>query len=209
MRAVGLTCQAPLWSQGNGARRAWVPVCRCGAPGKTGSGRGLRVAAGWGRVPRQLPTSAFTRPQFEWAWQHPSASRRLVHVGRRVRSETSFAFHLRVLAAMLRSPPWVRLPLTLRWLCPDFCRDLCPPPPPHVPLAFGPPPIPQALKDCTQARDQGAGDQCTLCACALQVSSPLGSEARGSEGCGWGCLLRGHPGTSVLCSTWGHSWTHN
>lgn len=169
---MGLTYWAPLWSQGDGARRARVPVLRGRAAGKTGSGRGLRATAGWGRVPWRLPTLASSRPQFEWAWQHPSASRRLAHVGRRVRSETSFAFHLRVLAALLRAPPWTRLPLTLRWLCPDFCRDLCPPPPPHVPLAFGPPPSPQALKDSRQARDQGAEAQCTVCACALQVSSP-------------------------------------
>ncbi|PNJ33322.1 SLX1B isoform 3, partial [Pongo abelii] len=73
--------------------------------------------------------------RFEWAWQHPHASRRLAHVGPRLRGETAFAFHLRVLAHMLRSPPWARLPLTLRWVRPDLRQDLCLPPPPHVPLA--------------------------------------------------------------------------
>ncbi|KAM6166881.1 structure-specific endonuclease subunit SLX1 [Erethizon dorsatum] len=133
--------------------------------------------------------SAVAALRFEWAWQHPSASRRLAHVGRRVRGETSFAFHLRVLAAMLRVPPWARLPLTLRWLRPDFCRDLCPPPPPHMPLAFGPLPSPQAWNDSKQATDQGAEDQCSLCACALQ-------DEEGPLRCPHpGCPLRAH----VIC----------
>nr|XP_020014691.1 structure-specific endonuclease subunit SLX1 isoform X3 [Castor canadensis] len=114
--------------------------------------------------------------KFEWAWQHPQASRRLAHVGPRLRSEAAFAFHLRVLAHMLRAPPWARLPLTLRWLRQDFRQDLCPPPPPHVPLAFGPlPPRTCALKcrtgpvaDSDSGPDLGAGDSCTLCARALQ-----------------------------------------
>ncbi|VCW70569.1 unnamed protein product [Gulo gulo] len=84
--------------------------------------------------------SAVAALRFEWAWQHPHASRRLTHVGPRLRSEAAFAFHLRVLAHMLRAPPWVRLPLTVRWVRADFRRELCPPPPPHMPLAFGPPP---------------------------------------------------------------------
>nr|XP_020014709.1 structure-specific endonuclease subunit SLX1 isoform X5 [Castor canadensis] len=58
----------------------------------------------------------------------------------------------------------------------DFRQDLCPPPPPHVPLAFGPlPPRTCALKcrtgpvaDSDSGPDLGAGDSCTLCARALQ-----------------------------------------
>lgn len=118
--------------------------------------------------------SAVAALRFEWAWQHPSSSRRLAHVGRRMRGEASFDFHLRVLAAMLRATPWLRLPLTLRWLRPDFCRDLSPPPPPHMPLAFGPPPAPQAWKNSEKATDQGTKDLCTLCASTLQdEESPL------------------------------------
>ncbi|KAM9583531.1 structure-specific endonuclease subunit SLX1 isoform 1-T1 [Trichechus inunguis] len=131
--------------------------------------------------------------RFEWAWQHPHASRRLAHVGRRARGEASFAFHLRVLAHMLRAPPWARLPLTLRWLRPDFRQDLCPLPPPHVPLAFGPPP-PRARRrgavpSADRERDRVAEARCTLCACALQ-------DEEGPLCCPHpGCPLRAH----VIC----------
>lgn len=131
--------------------------------------------------PEALPPS---RPQFEWAWQHPQASRRLAHVAPRLRSEAAFAFHLRVLAHMLRAPPWARLPLTLRWLRADFRQDLCLPPPPHVPVAFGPPP-PRMLAPKRAARpfadtepepDQDAEAPCTLCARALQVRGSPGPQ---------------------------------
>lgn len=121
--------------------------------------------------------SAVAALRFEWAWQHPQASRRLTHVGPRLRSEASFTFHLRVLAQMLRVPPWVRLPLTVRWLRPDFRHELCPAPPPHMPIAFGPPP-PQPLvpkrpaaseADSERRLDLGAKASCTLCARMLQV----------------------------------------
>lgn len=124
--------------------------------------------------------------RFEWAWQHPHASRRLAHVGPRLRGEAAFAFHLRVLAHMLRAPPWARLPLTLRWLRPDFQRDLCPPPPPHVPLAFGPPP-PRA--GAPRRRADTEPGTCTLCHGALQ-------EDQGPLRCPHpSCRLRAH----VIC----------
>ncbi|XP_008051938.1 structure-specific endonuclease subunit SLX1 isoform X1 [Carlito syrichta] len=122
--------------------------------------------------------SAVAALRFEWAWQHSQASRRLAHVGPRLRNEAAFDFHLRVLAHMLRAPPWSRLPLTLRWLRPDFLRDLCLPPPPHMPVAFGPPP-PRAsaprhhtgrFADTKPEPTQGATEAscCTLCARTLQ-----------------------------------------
>ncbi|KAM4814110.1 structure-specific endonuclease subunit SLX1 [Urocitellus parryii] len=126
--------------------------------------------------------SAVAALRFEWAWQHPQASRRLSHVGPRLRGEATFAFHLRVLAHMLRAPPWARLPLTLRWLRQDFRQDLCPPPPPHVPLAFGPPPpraqLPKRcagpVVDREREKDPGAQSCCTLCARTLEdEDSPL------------------------------------
>ncbi|EHB11828.1 Structure-specific endonuclease subunit SLX1, partial [Heterocephalus glaber] len=81
-------------------------------------------------------------------------------------------------------------PLTLRWLRPDFCRDLCPPPPPHMPLAFGPLPASRARKDDGEpATDRGAQDHCTLCALALQ-------DEEGPLRCPHpGCVLRAH----VIC----------
>ncbi|XP_007948481.1 structure-specific endonuclease subunit SLX1 [Orycteropus afer afer] len=112
--------------------------------------------------------------RFEWAWQHPHASRRLAHVGRRTRREAALEFHLRVLAHMLRVPPWARLPLTVRWLRQDFQQDLCPPPPPHMPLAFGPLPPPsrgpgcEAVPNADPEPDLGAEVLCALCTRALQ-----------------------------------------
>lgn len=141
--------------------------------------------------------SAVAALRFEWAWQHPQASRRLTHVGPRLRSEASFTFHLRVLAHMLRVPPWVRLPLTVRWLRPDFRHELCPAPPPHMPIAFGPPP-PQPLvpkrpsaseADSERRLDLGAKASCTLCARMLQ-------DEEGPLCCPHpGCPLRAH----IIC----------
>uniref|UniRef100_A0A8C4QW79 SLX1 homolog B, structure-specific endonuclease subunit n=1 Tax=Eptatretus burgeri TaxID=7764 RepID=A0A8C4QW79_EPTBU len=78
--------------------------------------------------------------RFEWAWQHPHRSRRLCHVTRRRRSESSLVFHVRVLAEMVRTLPWQRLPLTIRWLKQDYRMDFPPglQPPLHMPIAFGP-----------------------------------------------------------------------
>lgn len=141
--------------------------------------------------------SAVAALRFEWAWQHPQASRRLTHVGPRLRSEASFAFHLRVLAHMLRVPPWVRLPLTLRWLRPDFRHELSPVPPPHMPIAFGPvPPQPLVPKRLTASEtdserqlDGDARGSCMLCARMLQ-------DEEGPLCCPHpGCPLRAH----IIC----------
>lgn len=130
--------------------------------------------------------SAVAALRFEWAWQHPHASRRLTHVGPRLRGEATFAFHLRVLAHMLCAPPWARLPLTLRWLRPDFHQDLFPPPPPHVPLTFGPPPPRTARRHAVPLADQDVEALCTLCARALQ-------DEEGPLYCPHpGCTLRAH-----------------
>uniref|UniRef100_A0A670JAP2 GIY-YIG domain-containing protein n=2 Tax=Podarcis muralis TaxID=64176 RepID=A0A670JAP2_PODMU len=77
--------------------------------------------------------------RFEWAWQHPHSSRRLTHVTRRTSRERQFDFHLRVLAHMLQTAPWCRLPLTIRWLKQEYCRDFPAglEPPLHMPVAFG------------------------------------------------------------------------
>ncbi|XP_065511387.1 structure-specific endonuclease subunit SLX1 [Caloenas nicobarica] len=75
--------------------------------------------------------------KFEWAWQHPAASRRLGGVAGRGRAERPIAFALRLLPRLLRAPPWRRLPLRLRWLRPPPRPPLRPAPPPHVVLEEG------------------------------------------------------------------------
>ncbi|XP_062371811.1 structure-specific endonuclease subunit SLX1 [Sardina pilchardus] len=76
---------------------------------------------------------------FEWAWQHPHISRRLLHMAKRVRRESSLQFHWRIVSNMLRVAPWSRLPLTVRWLRPEYHLnfDATLWPPPHMPIAFG------------------------------------------------------------------------
>ncbi|KAJ8416618.1 hypothetical protein AAFF_G00324960 [Aldrovandia affinis] len=77
--------------------------------------------------------------RFEWAWQHPHSSRRLSHVARRTRHESSLQFHWRVVSHMLQVAPWNRLPLTTRWLRQEYQLDFDPglQPPLHIPVAFG------------------------------------------------------------------------
>ncbi|XP_041842487.1 structure-specific endonuclease subunit SLX1 [Melanotaenia boesemani] len=77
--------------------------------------------------------------RFEWAWQHPHSSRRLSHVSRRSRKESSLQFHWRVVSNMLRAAPWSRLPLTARWLKQEYRMEFEPSlqPPLHIPVAFG------------------------------------------------------------------------
>ncbi|XP_064460652.1 structure-specific endonuclease subunit slx1-like [Ornithodoros turicata] len=78
--------------------------------------------------------------RFEWAWQHPEKSRRLSHVGKKERRETKFQYVFRVAATMLRTGPWSRLPLTIRWLKEEYYLDFHPDfqPPQHMAIAFGP-----------------------------------------------------------------------
>ncbi|XP_070389962.1 structure-specific endonuclease subunit slx1 [Dermacentor albipictus] len=78
--------------------------------------------------------------RFEWAWQHPERSRRLSHVGKKLRTESRFAYAFRVVSHMLRAVPWVRLPLTIQWLIEDYQLDFQPDlnPPLHMAIAYGP-----------------------------------------------------------------------
>ncbi|XP_039271974.2 structure-specific endonuclease subunit slx1-like [Styela clava] len=76
--------------------------------------------------------------RFEWAWQHPEASRRLKHVTRKSRKETAYQYRVRILSHMVCERPWSILPLTVRWLKQEYYTELCPAPPSHIPLAFGP-----------------------------------------------------------------------
>ncbi|NWW42091.1 SLX1 endonuclease, partial [Panurus biarmicus] len=69
--------------------------------------------------------------QFEWAWQHPNSSHRLLAPPLRRPREQPISFALRLLPRLLRAPPWSRLPLKIRWLRPPRpALELAPPP--HV-----------------------------------------------------------------------------
>jgi len=78
--------------------------------------------------------------RFEWAWQHPKHSRRLNGLPPKKSREKSFDYCLRLLASMLNLGPWHKLPLTVRWLKPEyqveFPIDLQPPL--HMPIVHGP-----------------------------------------------------------------------
>ncbi|NXR75931.1 SLX1 endonuclease, partial [Pycnonotus jocosus] len=68
---------------------------------------------------------------FEWAWQHPNSSHRLLTPPLRQPREQPISFALRLLPRLLRAPPWSRLPLRIRWLRPPgHALELAPPP--HV-----------------------------------------------------------------------------
>ena len=78
--------------------------------------------------------------RFEWAWQHPTSSRRLKHVKRKGKNETAFDAKLRILAEMLNTGPWNRLPLTIQWLKQEYARHfpVTAQPPVHMPITYGP-----------------------------------------------------------------------
>ena len=46
--------------------------------------------------------------RFEWAWQHPTSSRRLNSLPAKKSSEKKFDYELRLLSCMLRLGPWDR-----------------------------------------------------------------------------------------------------
>lgn len=100
--------------------------------------------------------------RFEWAWQHPHSSRRLTHVSRRTRKESSLQFHWRVVSNMLQVPPWNRLPLTVRWLKQEYRMDFEPSlqPPLHIPIAFG---CVRAKKTPTLPSEEEEFSWCCLC----------------------------------------------
>ncbi|KAM9424913.1 structure-specific endonuclease subunit slx1-like isoform 1-T1 [Pholidichthys leucotaenia] len=99
---------------------------------------------------------------FEWAWQHPHSSRRLSHVSRRSKKESSLQFHWRVVSNMLRAAPWNRLPLTARWLKQEYRMDFDPglQPPLHIPVAFG-------SVRAKRKRPQSAGEEEEMSRCFL------------------------------------------
>ncbi|KAK3914087.1 Protein 5NUC [Frankliniella fusca] len=76
--------------------------------------------------------------RFEWAWQHPQRSRRLRHVSAKKSKESAYDYALRVVSEMLSVGPWCRLPLTIRWLVPEFEKQFAATPPLHMALCYGP-----------------------------------------------------------------------
>lgn len=89
---------------------------------------------------------------FEWAWQHPESSRRLRHLPRKGKKETSFLYRIRVLSNMLCERPWCVLPLTVRWLQQKYCTDLDPSPPPHISYAYGLVDVKDSKKDTKKTK---------------------------------------------------------
>lgn len=112
--------------------------------------------------------------RFEWAWQHPHSSRRLSHVSRRFRKETSLQFHWRVVSNMLRVTPWSRLPLTACWLKQEYRMDFEPglQPPLHIPIAFG---SVRAKKNPQPQEREGEEriDHCMLCTMPIKSADKL------------------------------------
>eukprot|EP00057_Strongylocentrotus_purpuratus_P031061 XP_783475.3 PREDICTED: structure-specific endonuclease subunit slx1 [Strongylocentrotus purpuratus] len=80
-----------------------------------------------------------TATKFEWAWQHPTKSRRLRHIPRKTGKETAFQYRFRVVSNMLRVGPWCRLPLTVQWLMQEYKQefDVRLQPPSHMPISYG------------------------------------------------------------------------
>ena len=78
--------------------------------------------------------------QFEWAWQNPDRSRRLRDLHPKTKKESAFQFKFRIVSKMLRTAPWCRLPLTIRWLKQDYQQDfpVNANPPTHMPIVYGP-----------------------------------------------------------------------
>ncbi|XP_069194458.1 structure-specific endonuclease subunit slx1 isoform X2 [Procambarus clarkii] len=104
--------------------------------------------------------------RFEWAWQHPYRSRRLRNVCEKPRKQNKYDFCLQICSHMLRTKPWSRLPLTIRWLKQEYTRDF--PvglePPLHMPVAYGPvkPIKVTASKDIIEVLQQ-IDEMCFIC----------------------------------------------
>ncbi|XP_055371884.1 structure-specific endonuclease subunit SLX1 homolog isoform X2 [Condylostylus longicornis] len=80
--------------------------------------------------------------QFEWAWQWPGKSSRLkcyTALHKKLRKETNFEHHFRILSHMLKIGPWNRLPLTIRWFLNEYRKnfpsDIIPPL--HMKVEYG------------------------------------------------------------------------
>lgn len=76
--------------------------------------------------------------RFEWAWQNPEKSLRLKGAFPK-RPGFGFNAKFKVVCEMLRTGPWCRLPLVIRWLKQEYKVDFMQNklPPFHMPTVFG------------------------------------------------------------------------
>lgn len=113
--------------------------------------------------------NAVSALRFEWAWQNPRPS--LQGQARKSSKETKFDHAVRVLCLLLRSPPWHKLPLTIRWISEKYMREFDPSlsPPTHMPIVFGPV-IGKKLAKKIQQNDHEDSDpvKCFLCHCEAE-----------------------------------------
>jgi len=105
--------------------------------------------------------------RFEWAWQHPGRSRRLQGLPGKRAKETSFTYCLRLLASMLNTGPWHKLPLTLRWLKPEYQAELPIQPPLHMPIVFGPVRSKKIKGGGTEKEEEAKQGACSVCGSVL------------------------------------------
>uniref|UniRef100_A0A8C3QR25 GIY-YIG domain-containing protein n=1 Tax=Cyanoderma ruficeps TaxID=181631 RepID=A0A8C3QR25_9PASS len=122
--------------------------------------------------------------RFEWAWQHPNASHRLLAPPPRRTREQPISFALRLLPRLLLAPPWSRLPLKIRWLRPPRpALELAPPP--HVVEEEGAEPLRLKRKKGRSQEVETAVSGCGLCGEA--ETTPLLRCPRPR------CLMAAHP----------------
>jgi len=120
------------------------PERRIGQHNKGHQGGGARRTSGRGPWEMVLIIHGFPNQiaalRFEWAWQNPKKSRRLRHLPAKKKNENRFQFAIRIVANMLRTGPWNRLPLTIRWLKQEYFEDFPPgcSAPLHMPIVYGP-----------------------------------------------------------------------
>jgi len=128
--------------------------------------------------------------RFEWAWQHPSRSRRLNALPPKKKSEKTIRHLLRLMLNMLNLGPWNRLPLTLRWLKPEYQAELpgdAMEPPLHMPVVQGPVKSSKvgSRQDVDGEMQADAGDaKCVLCCkpvSSSQMMSCLYPECKASS----------------------------
>ncbi|NXR19763.1 SLX1 endonuclease, partial [Cinclus mexicanus] len=114
--------------------------------------------------------------RFEWAWQHPNSSRRLLAPPLRRPRERPISFALRLLPRLLRAPPWSRLPLRVRWLRPPPpSLDLVPPD--HVVQEQGAEP-PRLKRKKGRGQEVEVGmDGCGLCQEGFMLPRPFQMQA--------------------------------